>query len=72
VKRGEHEKSAKIFLLALQKCPASPKGAANEHRFAYKRKAQRSANNISCFLYSAISIGTTSLVPLHLFSRTRL
>jgi hypothetical protein len=33
--------------LALQKRPASPKGVANAHRFAYKRRAQRSANNIS-------------------------
>jgi hypothetical protein len=44
VKRGEYEKSAKILILALRKRPASPKGAASAHRFAYKRRAHRSAN----------------------------
>jgi hypothetical protein len=34
----------------LRKRPASPKGAANGHRFAYKRRAQRSANNISIII----------------------
>ncbi len=46
-KRGEYEKSSKILLLALLKRPASPKGAASAHRFAYKHRAHRSANNIS-------------------------
>jgi hypothetical protein len=62
-KRGEYEKSTKILSLALRKRPASPKGAASAHHFAYKRRAQRSANNIAGFFYSANSIAASPIIP---------
>jgi hypothetical protein len=73
VKRGEYEKSAKILLLALRKRPASPQGAASAQRFAYKRRAHRSANNISFVFYVAPMV--LALSRSHRFTycyRTRL
>jgi hypothetical protein len=62
-----------MLLFALRKCPASSKGAASVHRFAYKCRAYRSANNISFDFYVAPII----LVLSHSYrftycSRTRL
>jgi hypothetical protein len=41
------------FFIGAAKGPASPKGAANARCFAYKRRAQRSTNNISRVFYIA-------------------
>jgi hypothetical protein len=63
----------KILLLALRKHPASPKGAASAQRFAYKRRAHRSANNISFIFY--VTLIVLALSHLHRFTycyRTRL
>jgi hypothetical protein len=44
------KKIREINLLALQMRIALPKGAESTHRFAHKRRAQRSAINISRFI----------------------
>jgi hypothetical protein len=44
------KKIREINLLALQMRIASPKGTESAHRFAYKRRAQCSAINISRFV----------------------
>jgi hypothetical protein len=67
----------KILLLALRKRPASPKGEANPHRFAYKRRAQcraqRSANiNSSIFYIAPLLLALRRLYRFTYFSRTRL
>ncbi len=41
----------KILLLVLRMRPSLPKDVASAPRFAYKRRAQCSANNISCVLH---------------------
>jgi hypothetical protein len=55
------------LLLALQICSASPIGAANIPRFAYKCPMPHIILAVGTALYSPNTIGATLLAPLQIF-----
>jgi hypothetical protein len=63
------KKKLQKLLIDAVNWPSLPIGAVNIPHFANKRQMPCSANNNSCgcYMYSAITIGARSLIPLHLF-----
>ncbi len=62
---------SKYNLLALRMLLASPIGLESMTRFAYERRAQRSANNINCAVFTAsILLALRRSYRLTYFSRT--